>query len=272
MPAKAVHQSKPMLTMKLLSRASPLRTFTSRVLIPGVRQHLAEGVVGEGFGAAVRVLDAQHFAVGFAFQGGGLVQGVGDGDQVVALVEAVVGVFARAVLEALDLGQGVPPQVFGFLRGVDDGVRQAVVAVEVFGFVAQRVDFGDEVAFGVVAGFPGAAVGVVDLGNQGCQVMVLVLDLAPERVGFFQQSRVFVVLEFDDIAVGQCEAGHVAGVVDLDDVVLATEVAAGGNAVIAVVVDLGFAPEHVGDPGGASAYVVAEMEVVTSAEGSTHSS
>jgi hypothetical protein len=71
--------------------------------------------------------------------------------------------------------------------------------------VAQRVDFGDEVALGVVADFPGAAVGVVDLGDQGRQVVILVFDLAPERVGFFQQSRVFVALELDDIAVGQCE-------------------------------------------------------------------
>ena len=31
-------------------------------------KHLAEGVVGERFGAAVRVMDAQHFAVGLAFQ------------------------------------------------------------------------------------------------------------------------------------------------------------------------------------------------------------
>ncbi|WP_405047584.1 hypothetical protein [Pseudomonas silesiensis] len=44
------------------------------------------------------------------------------------------------------------------MRGVDDGMRQAVVAVEVFGFVAQRVDFGDEVAFGVVADFSDSTV------------------------------------------------------------------------------------------------------------------
>ncbi|QJI39414.1 hypothetical protein HKK52_00170 [Pseudomonas sp. ADAK2] len=90
------------------------------------------------------MLDAQHFAVGFAFQDGGLVQRVGDGDQVMAFVETVVGVFTRAILETFDLGQGVPPQVFLLVRCVDEGVRQAVIAVEVFGFVAQRVDFGDE--------------------------------------------------------------------------------------------------------------------------------
>jgi hypothetical protein len=36
------------------------------------------------------------------------------------------------------------------VRRVDDGVRQAVVAVEVFGLVAEGVGFGDEVAFVVV--------------------------------------------------------------------------------------------------------------------------
>lgn len=108
-----------------------------------MRQHLAEGVVGERFAAAVRVMDAQHFAVGFAFQRGGLAQRVGDGDQVLALVEAVCGGFTRAILEALDLGQGVPPQVFGLVGRVDDGVWQAIVAVQVFGGVAEGVDFGN---------------------------------------------------------------------------------------------------------------------------------
>jgi hypothetical protein len=57
------------------------------------------------------VLDAQHLAVGFAFQRGGLPQRVSDGDQVLAFVEAIRGGFTRAILEAFDLGQGVPPQV-----------------------------------------------------------------------------------------------------------------------------------------------------------------
>ena len=118
-------------------------------LAVGVRQHLAEGVIGERFGAAVRVFDAQHFAVGLALQRGGLAQRVSDGDQVLAFVEAVGGVFTRAILEAFDLGQGVPPQVFGLVGCIDDGVRQAVVAVEVFGSVTEGVDFGDEVSFGV---------------------------------------------------------------------------------------------------------------------------
>ena len=85
----------------------------------GVRQYLAEGVVGEGLGAAVRMIDAQHFAVRLAFQGSGLAQRVGDGDQVLALVEAVGGVFTRTILEAFDLGQGVPLQAFGHAAGVD---------------------------------------------------------------------------------------------------------------------------------------------------------
>ena len=88
-------------------------------LAVGVRQHLAESVVGERLGAAIRVMDAQHFAVRLALQRGGLAQRVGDGDQMVALVEAVGGVFTRAILEALDLGQGVPLQAFEHAAGVD---------------------------------------------------------------------------------------------------------------------------------------------------------
>ena len=149
----------------------------------GVRQHLAEGVVGERLGAAIRMFDAQHFAVGLALQFGGLAQRVGDGDQMLALVETVGGGFTRAILEAFDLGQGVPPQVFGLAGRIDDGVRQAVFAVEVFGFIAQSIDFGDEVALVVVAGLPGAAVGIVHLRDQRSQVVIAVFDCAPERVG-----------------------------------------------------------------------------------------
>ncbi|KUR42063.1 hypothetical protein PSTA9_03783 [Pseudomonas syringae pv. tomato] len=81
-------------------------------LTVGVREHLAVGVVGKAFAAAVRVIDAQHFAAGFAFQRGGVVQGIGDGDQLMAFVVSVMGTFARAVLKAFDLRQAVPPQVF----------------------------------------------------------------------------------------------------------------------------------------------------------------
>jgi len=68
-----------------------------------VGKDLAEGVVGEAFGGTVGVIDAQHFAIGLAFQPGGLIEGIGDGDQMVALVVTVIGVLARAVLKALDL-------------------------------------------------------------------------------------------------------------------------------------------------------------------------
>ncbi|SFH97806.1 hypothetical protein SAMN05444062_1274, partial [Pseudomonas syringae] len=50
---------------------------------------------------------------------------------------------------------------FGLERRVDDGVRQAVLTVEVFGLVAQRIDLGNEVAFGILAGIPSATVGVI---------------------------------------------------------------------------------------------------------------
>ncbi|RMP41111.1 hypothetical protein ALQ24_200063 [Pseudomonas syringae pv. antirrhini] len=48
----------------------------------GVRQDLAQLVVGEVLAGAVRVVNAQHFAVGFAFQRGGVVQRIGHGDKV----------------------------------------------------------------------------------------------------------------------------------------------------------------------------------------------
>jgi hypothetical protein len=79
------------------------------------------------------VVDAQHFAVGLAFQRGGLAQRVGDGDQMLALVEAVGGVFTR-VLEAFDLGQGVPPQVFGLVGRVDDCNRGLVATSFALGY------------------------------------------------------------------------------------------------------------------------------------------
>ncbi|MNG27036.1 hypothetical protein D3C84_1121020 [compost metagenome] len=74
------------------------------------------------------------------------------------------------------------------MRGVDDGVRQAVIAVEVFGFVAQRVDFGDEVAFGVVAGFPGAAVHESRLSDQRGTEVIFVFDFATQWIGLFDQA------------------------------------------------------------------------------------
>ncbi|RMR97493.1 hypothetical protein ALP74_200463 [Pseudomonas coronafaciens pv. garcae] len=229
----------------------------------GVGQDLAQFVVGKSLAGAVRVVDTQHFAVGFAFQRGGVVQGIGDGHQVVALVIAVISAFARTVLKALHLRQVVPPQVFGFERRVDDGVRQTIFAVEVFGLVAQGVNFGNEVAFGIVAGLPCAAVGVIDLGYQGGQVVILIADAAAQGVGFLEQPGELVVLESQLVAVGQGQAGHVTGVVDLDDVVIAVVVAAGGDAMILVVVNFQLASQHVGNPGGAGLAVVAEVEVFT---------
>jgi hypothetical protein len=73
----------------------------------------------------------------------------------------------------------VPPQVLGRKRRVDDGAGQAIVAVELFGLVAQRVNLGDQIAFSVVTGCPGAAIGVIDLSNEPGQVVVLVTNAAP---------------------------------------------------------------------------------------------
>ncbi|MDH0745194.1 hypothetical protein N5D61_02395 [Pseudomonas sp. GD03842] len=68
-----------------------------------------------------------RFAVGLAFKLGGLVQSIGDGDQLGSVVVPVERAFARAVLKALDLGRVVPPQVFGRVGRIDDGVGQPVV-------------------------------------------------------------------------------------------------------------------------------------------------
>jgi hypothetical protein len=83
------------------------------------------------------VADALHFAVGLAFQRGGLVQRVRYRDQVLALIIAVPGALARAVLKTLNLGQGVPPQVLGLVGRVDDGVRQAIFTVMTLSMVGQ---------------------------------------------------------------------------------------------------------------------------------------
>ncbi len=154
----------------------------------GVGQDLAQFVVGRGLAGAIRMVDAQHFAVGFAFQRGGVVQGISDGDQLIAFVVTVPGALARAVLEALDLRQVVPPQVFGFIGRIDDGVRQAIFAVEVFGLVAQRIDLGNQIAFRIVAGLPDAAVGVGDLFDQCGLVVMLITRGSAQRVGFCGQA------------------------------------------------------------------------------------
>jgi len=175
-------------------------------LAVGVAEHLTVDVVGEAFRGAVRVADTQHFAVGLALQRGGLVQRVCYRDQVLAFVIAVVRALARAVLVALDLGQGVPPQVLGLVGRVDDGVRQAVIAVQVLGHLAEGIEFGEQVALVVVARSPGAAVRVADLGHQCGQVVILVNGLAAQRVGFFEQAGEFVVLELQAVTVRQGQA------------------------------------------------------------------
>lgn len=70
---------------------------------------------------------------------------------------------------------------------------QTIFAVQVFGEVTQCIGFGEQVAFVVVTRLPGAGVRVADLGHQGRQVVILVGDLAAQRVGFFEQAGVFVV-------------------------------------------------------------------------------
>jgi hypothetical protein len=52
---------------------------------------------------------------------------------VLTLVITVVSAFAGAVLETFDLGIGIPPQILGLEVGIDDRVRQAVIAVEILG-------------------------------------------------------------------------------------------------------------------------------------------
>ncbi|RMR93119.1 hypothetical protein ALP78_101375, partial [Pseudomonas coronafaciens pv. striafaciens] len=203
----------------------------------GVGQDLAQFVVGKGLAGAIRMVDAQHFAVGFAFQRGGVVQGIGDGHQVVAFVIAVISAFTRTILKALHLRQVVPPQVFGLERRIDDGVRQAVLTIEVLGLVAQRIDLGNKIAFGIVVSLPGTAIRVIDLSDQRRQVVVLVANTAAQRIGLLEQPGELVVLKRQLIAIGQGQPGHVAGVVDLDDVVIATVVAARGDAMILVVMN-----------------------------------
>ncbi len=68
----------------------------------GVGQDLAQFVVGKGLAGAIRVVDAQHFAVGLALQGG-VVQRVCDGHQIMALVISVVRAFCPSSPESARL-------------------------------------------------------------------------------------------------------------------------------------------------------------------------
>ncbi|MNE23496.1 hypothetical protein D3C80_1167520 [compost metagenome] len=87
--------------------------------------------------------------------------------------------------------------------GIDDGVRQAIVAVQILSELAQGIGFGKQVALVVVTSLPGAAVRVAGLGHQGGQVVVFVGDLAAQWVRLFEQTGKFVVREAEPIAVRQ---------------------------------------------------------------------
>ncbi|MOA03789.1 hypothetical protein D3C78_1233130 [compost metagenome] len=82
-------------------------------------------------------------------------------------------------------------------------MRQTVVAVEVLGLVAKRIDIGKQVAFVVVAGFPHAAIREAGFSHQWCGAVVLVADLAAKWVGFLDQPAEVVVLEREAIAIRQ---------------------------------------------------------------------
>ncbi|RMT30014.1 hypothetical protein ALP51_200004 [Pseudomonas savastanoi] len=93
--------------------------------------------------------------------------------------------------------------------------------------------------------------------------MVLVANTAAQRIGLLEQPSKLVVLERQLVAIGQGQPGHVAGVVDLDDVVIATVVAARGDAMVLVVVNLQLASQYIGDPRSTGLAVVAEVEMLT---------
>ncbi|MNN38206.1 hypothetical protein D3C81_1521900 [compost metagenome] len=130
-------------------------------------------------------------------------------------------------------------------------MRQSILAVEVLGHLAQSIGFGEQVALVVVTRLPGAAIRVADLGHQRGQVVIRVGDLSAQRVGLFEQASEFVVLEGETVAVRQAQADHVALLVQLDGVALATVVTAGNHAVVGVVLHFQLAAEHVGGPAGA---------------------
>ena len=127
-------------------------------LAVAVAQHLAVDVVGEALQAAIRVMDAHHFprracapawCSGSAHRspppGGGARH---SGSRCTCPSNPI----------ALDLSQGVPAQVLGFVSRVDDGVRQAIFAVEVLGQLPLGVGLGEQVALVVIARLPGGAV------------------------------------------------------------------------------------------------------------------
>jgi len=134
--------------------------------------------------------------------------------------------------------------------------------VEVFGHLTECIEFGQQVALGVVTRSPGATVGIRDLGHQGGQVVVFVGDGAAQRVGFFEQAGELVVLEVQLVAVRQGQANHVAEIVQVDGVAFAAVVAAGDDAVVFVVVNFQLAAQNGGGPAGARCAVIAEVVVL----------
>ena len=120
-------------------------------------------VVGKALRRTIRVNDPRHFTVRLTLQRRGLIQRIGHRHQVLAFVIAIPGAFARTVLETLDLDACVPPQVLGLVRRIDDGMRQAVLAIEVFGLVGEGICFSDSIVLVVIVGFPDAAVRILTL-------------------------------------------------------------------------------------------------------------
>ncbi|WP_445262389.1 hypothetical protein [Pseudomonas sp. EA_15y_Pfl1_P102] len=82
----------------------------------------------QAFCAAIGVFDTLHFALGGALKLGGLAQGIGDGDQMLAVVVAIGSDLAGAILIAGELGKGVPAQSLVFVQWVGNGVGLAVAA------------------------------------------------------------------------------------------------------------------------------------------------
>ncbi|KRP62126.1 hypothetical protein TU82_23380 [Pseudomonas orientalis] len=68
-----------------------------------VGDYLAQRVVLEAFYAAVGVFDTLHFALRGALKLGGLAQGVGDGDQMLAVVVAIGGEWFSILLSILEV-------------------------------------------------------------------------------------------------------------------------------------------------------------------------
>lgn len=140
-------------------------------------------------------------------------------------------------------------------------MRQADVAVEVFGLVPRRIGFSDQVAFVVITGFPDAAVREGGFGDQGGTEVIAVGDASTERVGLFDQAREVIVLEGQTIPIGQADAGRIPRFIQIYAVTFAAEVAAGDDLLVLVVLHFELAAEDVDRPGRSVLEVVTEMKV-----------